>query len=118
MEQKYVIAITAIIFVILYYYFFVYNVITVYMFYGDGCGFCTEMKPQWEIVKEKINDEKMGMGYVLYDINIADPKYKELVSKYKVQGVPYIVKVNTSDKSDVFTGPRKFKEIKEWIQAK
>jgi thiol-disulfide isomerase/thioredoxin len=117
MENIYVIAIILVI-LLLFYYLFYYNVIKVYMFYSDNCGYCKEMKPQWESTKEKINGEMMGIGYKLYDIDMSDSMNKELISKYKVTGVPHIVKVNIADKSEVYTGPRKFKEIKDWIQSK
>ena len=88
------------------------------MFYGNHCGHCKEMKPQWDIAKKEINSEMMGMGYKLYDIDTADANNKKLVDEYKVAGVPYIVKVNVDGKSVVYTGPRKFKDITKWIQAK
>lgn len=108
----------AIILVILFYYLFYYNVTKVYMFYGDHCGFCKELKPQWELTKKEINGEMMGMGYKLYDIDTADTNNKQLVKTHKVVGVPYIVKVDVNGKSKVYTGPRKFKDITKWIQAK
>lgn len=117
MENIHTVGILALIF-ILYYYFFIYNVTKVYYFYSETCPHCVKMKPQYNKAKKSINSNMMGIGYTFYDIDMADSNNKSIIDQYKVSGVPYLMKIDTNNKTSVYKNERTHQKIKEWIQKK
>ena len=83
--------------------------IIVYWFHRPGCPHCDNMKHAWQMLKKELPPK-----YLLKDINTSLPRNNELADKYKVEGIPHIVKVKGS-KYVVYSGDRSTSDMKKWV---
>ncbi|MBP3820699.1 conjugal transfer protein TraF [bacterium] len=62
------------------------------LFYADWCHFCVGFMPIYEKMYKQYKNK-----YNFVKINVEDPNYKEVVSKYQIQGFPTLFLVNPKD---------------------
>ena len=81
----------------------------VYWFYMDSCGYCINMKREWELF------EKLCQNTLLVPIRIdyKDPTNIHLVNKYQIKSVPTIILL-TKNSTTTYRGPRKANAIYKW----
>jgi thiol-disulfide isomerase/thioredoxin len=84
---------------------------TVYRFKSDGCPHCRNSKAEWD----KFVSETSGKLNAV-EIDITDPKSKELSEKYQVRGVPTVIKVEDDGSHKVYEGPRTSIGYKSWLE--
>lgn len=78
-------------------------------FYADWCGHCKHFKPEWNKFEEwaKINNIKCR--------SINGENYNELTTKYKIEGYPTVLKVNSNgDLIEEFYGDRTLDGLKSF----
>ena len=94
-------------------------------FYVDWCGFCQRFAPTFDAVsKNKDIKKKFSIAY----INCDDPKNRELIEKYGIQGFPTVFVVDSKGeekvqlKNEMFFAPTAqedlVREIKEFLRPK
>lgn len=59
------------------------------LFYADWCRFCIAFMPKYQKLYKKYKRK-----YNFVKINVEDPKYRQQVMKYQVQGFPTLYLVN------------------------
>lgn len=84
----------------------------IYWFHRPSCPHCENMKDEWEKLEKMMVNKKK---YKVYAINTTESKNEALVNKYKVQGVPYIVKVSPNNKTEVYKGNRIASDMFAWV---
>jgi thioredoxin-like negative regulator of GroEL len=73
---------------------------TIIWFYRPGCGHCTNMSPEWD----KFTILAKNLDIQLQKVNtVENPK---MAAEFKVNGVPYIVKVVNGVQTAVYQGNR------------
>ncbi len=70
-------------------------------FYNPQCPACVQTKPHWEKVKLKlnklfVNGEKL---FNIMEVNLADPSNENLATLFKIEYIPTIIMMESSDKS-------------------
>jgi thioredoxin-like negative regulator of GroEL len=86
---------------------------TLYYFFMDGCSHCVDFKPTWEKIIAEIKPNYPNATFS--QINI---KESEIATQFKVNGVPSIILVDSSNKRNDYNGDRTFDDIKKFIEDK
>lgn len=89
--------------------------VVMYRFYRPGCPYCVSSQEEW-------NKFKLAIGrdhplYEIYDVNqdTATPQEQALARKYRVSGVPTVVKVKNG-KYVIYDGPRTSVEYQKFLK--
>jgi hypothetical protein len=83
----------------------------IYWFYKTDCVKCNEMKPEWVLVEDKLSNTSIN----LTRINADEPRNKKMLTNFKIETTPYIVKVFPNGTRDVYSGRYKYADIIEWV---
>ena len=74
---------------------------TILFFHADWCGHCQSFKPEWGKFEQWCDNNNVKYKSVEGD------KHPELSQKYKIEGYPTVIKVDSSGELvEEFTGPR------------
>jgi thioredoxin-related protein len=84
---------------------------SVVLFYRPGCPWCDIFKPEWEIIEKQLRGKAIKVNTASESANLES-------KKYKVEGVPSIVLVDTSGNYEHYTGDRKAAAILEHIKGR
>ncbi|KRX00945.1 Thioredoxin-like fold [Pseudocohnilembus persalinus] len=82
-------------------------------FYAPWCGHCKKLAPQYAIAAQFIHEEFENVRLAKIDAS----NYRDLASKYGVQGFP-TMKWFSKDKVSDYTGGRTGQEIINWVLRK
>jgi len=82
--------------------------VEVNLYYADWCGHCQRFKPEWEVLKTKLDD--LGISHAEYE----DSRNKDQISEAKIQAFPTI-RVKTGTDEIEYNGPRTAGEILNFI---
>ena len=86
---------------------------TLYYFFMDGCGHCVDFEPTWTKIIAEI---KPNYPNAIFEKN--NIKESEIATQFKVNGVPSIILVDSSNKRNDYNGDRTFDDIKKFIEDK
>ena len=85
---------------------------TVMWFYNPGCHHCKKMKDSWFSLK----DSGLPSNYRLHEIDTSQKENKSMCDRYSVNGVPYIIKINSAGiTTNVYDGDRSTRDMRKWI---
>ena len=82
----------------------------VYWFHRPGCPHCDNMKGEWGKMKRSLSSK-----YKIIDVDTTLPQNTQLANRYRVNGVPHIVKVSSSGGQSVYNGNRTADAMKQWV---
>jgi thiol-disulfide isomerase/thioredoxin len=74
--------------------------VEIYFFYTDWCPHCKTAKPEWESVKDNLNDSVLNNYKLKFvDVNCTkeSPEVDRLTRTYKIEGYPTIKLVKDSE---------------------
>jgi len=85
----------------------------VYRFYKPSCYYCQISNKEWQKFKRSNQWSKVN----IIDINIDNPKYKQLVKKFSVHAVPTVIAINSKGVRWIYTGDRTAISYKKWVKS-
>lgn len=81
----------------------------VYLFYRDSCPYCVKIKPEWK----RFEMNCMISMILPIRIDMTDPNNQELVSKFNINSVPTIIKVENNIPFK-YNGNRTAQDLYKW----
>ena len=85
--------------------------------YADWCGYCRELAPKWDSLKDSVTDS--NISFVEYNEPETDNQQMFMTSEghqIKVSGYPTIFKVHSiNNKPEYYSGVREPEDIRKWI---
>jgi len=84
--------------------------------YHPSCGYCNQMKGEWEKVQEKYNNRK-DLKVVSFHKDCNDNRYFN--KRFEILGVPSILLLDENGNSQDYNGKgRQFEDFDEYISSK
>jgi len=83
------------------------------LFYTDNCGYCKQMKPEWDKASEKLSDKMVA-------INCSDSENKDvraLLKETNTSSFPRIVVMDDGNIVTDYEGPRKEDDILQFVHS-
>ena len=83
------------------------------LFYTDSCGYCKQMKPEWDKASEKASDKMVA-------INCSDSENMDvqaLLKKTDTSSFPRIVVLDDGHIVTDYEGPRKENELLQFVNS-
>ena len=92
------------------------NSIYIYNFNTKWCHWSKHIRPEWEKFSDyikKFNQENPYLNIEALDIDCDDPKNKDLISKYDIQGFPTIIFELPNKHTYIYDGERTANKLLE-----
>lgn len=89
----------------------------IYLFYSQNCPACQRFKPVWDKIHNDINVRNTFPNVDAIPIDVDDPKYQNLVDKYKISQVPTLI-YKTPNRNFKYEGPHDYQRITDWIASR
>jgi thiol-disulfide isomerase/thioredoxin len=89
----------------------------IYYFYSPTCPYCTDVTPIFDHISKEILS-KNGVKIVYRKINMSDKsstKNTDLIKKFKVSGMPTLIKTDVNGNISHFKSERTYANIKGWV---
>lgn len=88
------------------------------MFHMNGCGHCIQALPEWQNIKNKLNQSlKNNNNIVVADIESSN--LSNIKNSKNIEGFPTIRYIyNYGDSYEDYNGPREVSEFIKWIESK
>ena len=83
------------------------------LFYTDSCGYCKQMKPEWDKAAEKSSDKMVA-------VNCSDSENKDvqaLLKETDTSSFPRIVVMDDGNIVTDYEGPRKEDDILQFVHS-
>jgi thiol-disulfide isomerase/thioredoxin len=85
------------------------------LFYIDSCGYCKDLKPQWEGAETQLPELLTMVDCSKPD---TDPNAKKIVEKYKITSFPRMAFFNNGVIQEDYEGPRTTEDIVNYVRSK
>lgn len=85
------------------------------LFYIDSCGYCKDLKPQWEAAETQLPELLTMVDCSKPD---SDPDAKKIVEKYKITSFPRMAFFNNGVIQEDYEGPRTTEDIVNYVRSK
>jgi thiol-disulfide isomerase/thioredoxin len=89
----------------------------IYYFYSPTCPYCTDVTPIFERLSKEISN-KNGVKIIYNKVNMSGNLSKKdsmLIQKFKVSGMPTLIKTDVNGTYSTFNNERTYTNIKQWI---
>lgn len=85
------------------------------LFYIDSCGYCKDLKPQWEGAEAQLPELLTMVDCSKPD---SDPNAKKIVEKYNITSFPRMAFFNNGVIQEDYEGPRTTEDIVNYVKSK
>tara|TARA_B100000963_G_C22638181_1_gene678770 strand:- start:7004 stop:7438 length:435 start_codon:yes stop_codon:yes gene_type:complete len=82
-------------------------------FWMDGCGHCENMHHDWEELKQELSNKHNNANIAIVDVDSNAASQMDLGRS--ILGYPTIMHTRNGKEVSKYNGPRKTKQLKEWI---
>ncbi len=82
-------------------------------FWMDGCGHCENMHNDWEELKHQLSNRYNNTNLAIVDVDSNAASQMDLGRS--ILGYPTIMHTRNGKEVSKYNGPRKTKQLKEWI---
>jgi protein disulfide-isomerase A6 len=83
------------------------------LLYTESCGYCKQMKPQWDKASEKVNGKMIAVN-----CTEQSPKVKALLKMTNTTSFPRMILFKNGEIVEDYEGPRKEEDFLSYVNEK
>ena len=81
------------------------------LFYNSNCGYCKELKPEWDKAEAKLNEQMVAV-----DLTESNDSVNEIQKKYNITSYPTIVILTNGVITNTYNGERTESALMEYVK--